>query len=496
MKRLYGFIMPAVAALLAVAAFAPGCGPTVEPDNGTDTTSTTVKDRDLVAKMFLRQEYMNIYYYWYKDVFVANSRLNVEDYDIYTFFDKMLYSRDRWSWMCDSEYYLNSESGVVSGTYGASLSQAYEYHEDYDVKVRYVYPGSPFAEKGVTRGWTLTHIDGKATMDLIRTDTFSSEYAKSPQTFTFRDVAGAEHTFTATASQSLSTKSSLITRVFTAEDFPGLTEPVGYFLYMSFKVNFLNDISEAMETFRAAGVKTVILDLRYNGGGDSRASQLIIDYLAPESQTGKVYVHRVHNDLLSEMDERSLVRPRNEKGEYVGVHDPVTGKYIKAAPIGAERIYVITGDGTASASEMIANGLRPMMDVKMVGDTTYGKPNGMYVLMYPGSSEDYKMYNNNDYSRLKWVFLPICFYNNNGAGEAIPDRGFVPDNYRPDDLYHDFGVEEDNIKACLTDIVTGTWPALPGKHGYTTRSSSKKRINLTEESTNPAYGLYTVMPEF
>ena len=490
MKRLYRFIMPAVAAVLAVAAFAPGCGPDVDPQNGkTDTTSTTTPDPDLIAKRFLRQEYMNVYYYWYKDVIEANSKLNVRDYDIYSFFDKMLYSKDRWSWMCDAEYYLESETGVVTGTYGASITQPYEYHEDYDIKVRYVYPGSPFAEKGVTRGWTLTHINGKATMDLIRADAFSSEFNKSPQTFTFRDVAGAEHTFTATASQSLSTRSSLITRIFTAEDFPGLTEPVGYFLYLSFKANFLNDISEAMETFRAAGVKTVILDLRYNGGGDSRASQLMVDYLAPESQTGKVYVQRVHNDLLAELDERSVVR-----GD--GVVDPMTGQTIKATSIGAERLYVITGDGTASASEMITNGLRPMMDVKMVGDTTYGKPNGMYVLMYPGTNEDYQRYNAGDYSMLKWVFLPICFYNNNGAGEAIPDRGFIPTNYRPDDLYHDFGVEEDNIKACLTNLVTGTWPALPAKHGYTTRSSSAKRINLTEESTNPAYGLYTVMPKF
>ena len=490
MKRLYRFIMPAVAVVLAVAAFAPGCGPDVDPQKGkTDTTSTTTPDPDLIAKRFLRQEYMNVYYYWYKDVIEANSKLNVRDYDIYSFFDKMLYSKDRWSWMCDSEYYLESETGVVSGTYGASITQPYEYHEDYDIKVRYVYPGSPFAEKGVTRGWTLTHINGKATMDLIRSDNFSSEYNKSPQTFTFKDVAGAEHTFTATASQSLSTRSSLITRIFTADDFPGLTEPVGYFLYLSFKANFLNDISEAMETFRAAGVKTVILDLRYNGGGDSRASQLMVDYLAPESQTGKVYVQRVHNDLLAELDERSVVR-----GD--GVVDPMTGQTIKATSIGAERLYVITGEGTASASEMITNGLRPMMDVKMVGDTTYGKPNGMYVLMYPGTNEDYQRYNAGDYSMLKWVFLPICFYNNNGAGEAIPDRGFIPNNYRPDDLYHDFGVEEDNIKACLTNLVTGTWPALPEKHGYTTRSSSMKRINLTEESTNPAYGLYTVMPKF
>ncbi len=490
MKRKSNLFISAVLVVLAAALFAPACGPEIDPGNNGKDTTPVVTDPDAGAKMFLRNEYMNVYYYWYKDVYEANNKLTLRDYDIYTLFDKMLYRKDRWSWMCDKDYYIGSETGEVSGTFGASITQPVEYHDDFDIKVRFVYPGSPFAENGVTRGWTLTHIAGKPTMELIRQGTFSDMYSMATQTFTFNDTEGKPHTFTATASQSLSTRSSLMTKIFTSEDFPGLTEPVGYFLYLSFKANFLSDISEAMETFRAAGVKTVILDLRYNGGGDSRASQLMVDYLAPEMQTGKIYVKRVHNDLLAELDEEEVIRPES------GVPDPVSQQNLKVTSIGAEHVYVITGEGTASASEMITNGLRPMMDVKMVGDTTYGKPNGMYVLMYPGSNEDYKRYNANDYSLLQWVFLPICFYNMNGINQFIPDNGFIPDNYRPDDLYHDFGPQEDNIKACLTHIVTGQFPELPPKHGYLTRSSSRKKIDLTEETLNPAYGLYTVMPKF
>lgn len=495
MKRIKNLFIPAIVAVLAVALFAPGCGDPVDPNNGKQ--DTTVTDPQAGAKKFLRDEYMNVYYYWYKDVIDANNKLVLQHYDIYDLFDKMLYPKDRWSWMCDKEYYVGSETGEVSGTYGASLAQAIEYHNDYDIKVRFVYPGSPFAEQGVSRGWTLTHIDGIPKDTLLRNGTFNSMYEKSPQTFTFNDIEGNAHTFTATASESLSTRSSLITKIFTAEDFPGLTEPVGYFLYLSFKAYFLSDITEAMESFRAAGVKTVILDLRYNGGGDSRASQLMVDYLAPGTAGNSVYVKRVHNDLLSGLDEENRVR-EIVNGERIGVIDPATKDTLIVNSIGAERLYVINGHGTASASEMITNGLRPMMPVTMVGDTTYGKPNGMYVLMYPGRNTDYQKYNAvpPDYSGLKWVFLPICFYNKNGNDEFIPDNGFIPDNYRPDDLYHDFGPQEDNINACLTHIVTGAFPALPRKHRNQTRSSSAYSIDLTEEALNPAYGLYTVMPKF
>lgn len=432
-------------------------------------------DPDYRAKVFLRKEYMNVYYYWYKDVKDANAKLDPLNYDIYKFFDKMLYAKDRWSWMMDSESYLRSKEGTVTGTYGASISQPVKYYDDYDVKVRFVYPNSPFDKEGVTRGWTLTAIGGTATMELIRAGKFNSEYNKSPQQFTFTDEKGESHTFTTTSATELSTRSVLMSKVFTGEDFEGLTAPVGYMLYLKFNANMLDDIDEAMQKFREAGVKHLILDLRYNGGGDGRASQRIVDYVAPKSAIGQTYVIRKHNDLLASQDKYSKVE---------GIEGSLE----------LDALYFITSKGSASASEMILNGLEPLMDVRHVGDTTYGKPNGMYVLMYPGENADYKRYNNGDFSNLKWVFLPICFYNQNKDFRDIPDEGIAPANYRPDDIYHDFGVSEDNIKACLTHIVSGIYPPLPEKTKATTKSSEKRplKIALTEEETNSKYGSYTI----
>ncbi len=77
---------------------------------------------------------MNVYYYWYKDVKDANAKLDPLQYDINKFFDKMLYSKDRWSWMTDGESYLKSEEGTITGTYGVSISQPIKYYGDYDIK--------------------------------------------------------------------------------------------------------------------------------------------------------------------------------------------------------------------------------------------------------------------------------------------------------------------------------------------------------------------------
>jgi hypothetical protein len=289
-------------------------------------------------------------------------------------------------------------------------------------------------------------------------------------------VEGNSHTFTATAATTLSTRSVLMSKVFTGEDFEGLTSPVGYMLYLTFNANMLDDIDNAMQLFREAGVKHLILDLRYNGGGDGRASQRIVDYVAPKSAIGETYVIRKHNDLLASQDKYSKVE---------GI----------AGSLELDALYFITTKSSASASEMVLNGLEPLMNVRHVGDTTYGKPNGMYVLMYPGEDADYTRYNKGDYSNLKWVFLPICFYNQNKDFRDIPDGGIVPANYRPDDLYHDFGPSEDNIKACLTHIASGTYPPLPAKKTKAVTKTSKERlvkIALTEEETNPKYGSYTI----
>ena len=475
------------AALLALSGLAASCNDPLEDEE----QKKIAADPDYAAKSFLRQQYMDIYYYWRDDVIDRNAALKPYDYDIYDFFDAMLYRGDRWSWMCDKEYYISDETGVVSGTWGVSLGQAYEYYGDYNIRVRYIWPASPLERFGVTRGAWLTHINGVsvaadgAGFTNEKLKYFQDNFYKPTQTFTFRLKDGRDTTFTATMASALSTRSSLAVKLFYPDDFPGLTEPVGYFLYMGFKANFLDDITSAMSLFHNAGVRKLIVDLRYNGGGDSRASQLLTDCLAPRSAVGKPYVVRKHNSYLAKLD-KSFTDAENT--DYIGSNEN---------SLDLDGLYFITGEGSASASEMVMNGLKPYLGdrLQMVGDTTYGKPNGMYVLMYPGAESDYEAYLEGDFSKLQWVFLPISFFNQNSLGQAIPTSGFIPDNYRPDDLFHDFGVEEESIRACLTHIVSGSYPALRSapRGDFPVKSFRNSGYRIDTEEDKPNYGRYTLL---
>jgi len=76
----------------------------------------------------------------------------------------------------------------------------------------------------------------------------------------------------------------------------------------------------------------------------------------------------------------------------------------------------------------------------------------------------------------------------NSLGEGNYETGLVPDQQRPDDLYHDFGLEEDWLKSSLTFIATGVWPAIPAVLPTVAPLYSGAKIKIEEDS--PDYGKY------
>jgi hypothetical protein len=97
-------------------------------------------------------------------------------------------------------------------------------------------------------------------------------------------------------------------------------------------------------------------------------------------------------------------------------------------------VIVITTRETASASEDFINGLRPVLDVRTLGDTTNGKPVGMVGIKYQTS----------------YMFWPITFSLVNSAGLGEFYKGFAPDKYVPDDITHDWN---DRNEACFKEAI-------------------------------------------
>ena len=133
---------------------------------------------------------------------------------------------------------------------------------------------------------------------------------------------------------------------------------VGYINLRTFINTASSDLRTAFDNFRQQGVTEVIVDLRYNGGGLVAVSSLFADLMG-RGNTGQVFARLAH---------------RPSKASYDDTYNFTT----QPEAIAATRIAFIGSGGTASASELLANGFIPYLgnDMALVGTNTYGKPVG------------------------------------------------------------------------------------------------------------------------
>lgn len=103
----------------------------------------------------------------------------------------------------------------------------------------------------------------------------------------------------------------------------------------------------------------IILDLRYNPGGYVATSQVLASNLAPETAINQPFLKMTSNDIIN-------------KQEIYNIDSKLLGA---STPISYRNLYIITSGSTASASEIVINGLKPYMKGRIfqVGDATFGK---------------------------------------------------------------------------------------------------------------------------
>ena len=143
--------------------------------------------------------------------------------------------------------------------------------------------------------------------------------------------------------------------------------PVGY-LHLRQFINAaltpeegFSSLTDASVLFKEASVTDLIIDLRYNGGGLLSVADTMLDLLAGLTALGEPSFKIQVNDQHPEF---------NEDEDNWGLFDELPETF---SPI---RIAFITSRSTASASELIINGLDPHLDVVMVGANTFGKQVG------------------------------------------------------------------------------------------------------------------------
>jgi C-terminal processing protease CtpA/Prc len=221
---------------------------------------------------------------------------------------------------------------------------------------------SPASAAGITRGAELLAVDSGsgyvAVANLLPSDPqLSDAFGPATEGVTrgLRFATGG-----------VVTERSLTKRVVTIQPIPDngalvLTLPssvkVGYLSLRTYVTTANAPLATAFGSFAGQGIQNFIIDLRYNGGGLISVAELIGDLLGRLRQATDVYSHLRYRPSKSSNDQTHFFGPRAES-------------------VDAVRIAFITTDGTASASELTINAMKPWADVAIIGANTYGKPVG------------------------------------------------------------------------------------------------------------------------
>jgi len=184
---------------------------------------------------------------------------------------------------------------------------------------------------------------------------------------------------------------------------------VGYLYLEHFSASQFKNITEHFEAFKNAGVRDLVLDLRYNSGGTVQKAKILASLIGGKAVNGKLFIRW----------ERSQ-RYEDNKTEYIFESSPES--------MDARRLVVLTTDDTCSASEAVINGLRPYMPIYTVGSATCGKPFGMELIEFGDK-----------------ILSPVTARLLNSRGEGHYSSGIRADFKAKDDLNHQLGDPQEGM---------------------------------------------------
>ncbi len=375
---------------------------------------------------------MSIYYLWNDKMPAPSSAQYQVKPD--KFFDYLLYKYDpvsnpdgdRFSWIQDNyEDLLNYLSGVSSSDIGFRYLTFYITNGSPEIEMRVVYTkkGSDAEAKGVKRGDCIRAINGVTITEnnykdvvLGNNDKTLSRvrYVQNPQTGAL--VAEPLDDVTVKMNFDFAENPIYLDSVYNFDN-----KKIGYLVYNSFKCDKGDDsyeydlqLMQVLNNMKSKGISDLILDLRYNSGGRVSSAIYLASALVKNHSTNNVFQNRKYNALL----EDAL---RKEYGDayfndYFQSEIVKNGVSLSPIPLlNLSNLYIITGTRTASASELIINGLIPYMDnIILIGDKTSGKDVGSI-----------SIYEKND-ERNKWGMQPIVFKTYNSLGQSDYTAGFSP----------------------------------------------------------------------
>lgn len=366
---------------------------------------------DEIAKEF--HDFMEYWYLWNDSI----PDVDPDDFsDPYDLLEAMRYElRDRWSYITTQDAFKQYyEEGTYVG-YGFGYSP----DSDGNMRITFLFDDSDMVDDGVTRGWIIREINGVS----INEDSDLSELLGANE-------IGVSNEFVLESpegdiiNESFAKKLVYMNTVLNRTIIDAGSKKAGYLVFKSFIQPSIDELNEAFNYFNAENIDELIIDLRYNGGGQMDVAMYLVGLFITDDLNDQLFLKYIHNsNRTSDNYSYKLAQESNS--------------------VRLNKVYFITSKSSASASEAIINGIDPYMDVYLVGDDTYGKPVGMYSFF-------------SKISDLAYVPITFKILNANNEGEYY--NGLPVNSYADDDVTRNFGdSEESSLQEVIYHIENGSF---------------------------------------
>jgi carboxyl-terminal processing protease len=404
---------------------------------------------------------LNAFYLWQEDVpNLANNRfLNSNSYQSFlgsetnseNFFESLLYQRssvDKWSWIVQDYVALENSFQGISIHNGMEFGLVYEKGSTTNIfgYVRYVLPNTDASSKNVTRGMVFSSVNGeKLTINNYKNLLFSNtDYSINLADYNSGNPISNGTSIPLTKSE-YTENPVLITKTISSG-----SKKIGYIMYNSFTSNFDSQLNAAFLTLKNEAITDLVIDFRYNGGG-SVASALYLSSMITGQFKGQLFSKQFWNNKIKFSNPEQLEDHFTDQIDTGGLQESIHS-------LSLDKVHIITTGSSASASELVINGLKPYIDVITIGTKTHGKYVGSITLY-----DSPQLYNKEDINiSHNWAMQPIVLEIKNKLNTNDKD-GFDADILLAED-FSDLGVLGEVSDPLLNRAITYITTGLKGKY--------------------------------
>ncbi|CAM4005887.1 MULTISPECIES: S41 family peptidase [Flavobacterium] len=355
---------------------------------------------------------LNQYYYWLQDSpDLADDRFNNNNnYQSFlnsysppeSLFEHLVVDRqiDRFS-VIYSDY--NALEQALSGTQknnGVDYELRYKNGSTTELFgwVRYILPGSDAASKNITRGDFFYAVNGTS----LNTSNWRSLLGNDTYTLNLANYDGGN--ITPNGNSVALTKTVFSENpVHLKKTFTIGSKKIGYLMYNGFYSQYESELNNAFSYFASEGITHLILDLRYNSGGSvdtaTRLASMITGQFNNQIFGKQQWNYKIQNLFNSDPE------------QLLNLYTTTLSNGSNINSLNLDKLYVLTSKRTASASELIINGLTPYINVTQIGDATTGKNVGSITLYDSPNFRKENVNPNHNYA-MQPIVLKIANKNN------------------------------------------------------------------------------------